>query len=154
MKIEKILKSTTALSINKRILFNIIYIQTVLHDGLSEILKPYDLSKEQFEVLVILRDLNSNLSNMYMIKEKMGSKTSNTTRLVDKLLLKELVTREVCMENRRKIEISITRKGLLLIEEAEPKVLAYEAKLADNLNPDEIKSLNHLLEKYQMNNYK
>ena len=44
----------------------------------------------------------------YYVQERMIAKTSNTTRLVDKLLLKELVTREVCPENRRKMEIEIT----------------------------------------------
>jgi DNA-binding MarR family transcriptional regulator len=47
---------------------------------------------------------------MSVIQERMIAKTSNTTRLVDKLLLKELVTRKVCPENRRKIEVLITQK--------------------------------------------
>jgi DNA-directed RNA polymerase subunit N (RpoN/RPB10) len=42
--------------------------------------------------------------------ERMIAKTSNTTRLVDKLLLKNFVTRKVCLENRRKIEVLITQK--------------------------------------------
>jgi DNA-binding MarR family transcriptional regulator len=49
---------------------------------------------------------------MSVIQERMIAKTSNTTRLVDKLLLKNFVTRKVCLENRRKIEVLITQKGL------------------------------------------
>lgn len=154
MKIEDIIKSTAPLSLNKRVLLNIIYTQTVLSDGFNEILKSYGLSQEQFGVLVLLRELNGKCANMYMIQERMITKTSNTTRLIDKLLFKGLVTREICNENRRKIEIAITPKGLLLLEETEPKIKAFETKHADNLLPYEMENLNFLLEKYRINNYK
>jgi DNA-binding MarR family transcriptional regulator len=62
--------------------------------------KPYEISGEQYNVLRILRGQKSQ--NMCVIQERMLAKTSNTTRLVDKLLLKEYVTRKVCPENRRK----------------------------------------------------
>jgi len=79
----------------------------------------------------------------------MLAKTSNTTRLVDKLLLKELVTREVCPENRRKIEVTITQKGLDVLNELDPKVIEHEKAFSKNLNKDEIITLNQLLEKYR-----
>lgn len=154
MKIEDIIQSVGPLPINKRILLNILYIQTAFKEDLNEILKFHNLSKEQYDVLVLLRNLNGKCANMYMIQERMASKRSNTTRLIDKLLHNELVTREECSENRRKIDITITRKGIALLEKVAPKVLAYETKLADNLTSDEKESLNILLEKYRNNNYK
>lgn len=154
MKIEDVIKSEVIVSINKKVLLNILYTQHILSDGLSKILKSYSLSQEQFGVLVLLKDLNGKCVNMYMIQQKMASKTSNTTRLVDKLLLKGLVTRETCSENRRKIEISITQKGLFILNKTEPKIQAYETKLADNLSLYEIEDLNRLLEKYRTINNK
>lgn len=154
MKIEDIIKSAGSVPIYKEILLNILYIQTAFKEDLNEILKFHSLSKEQYDVLVLLRNLNGKCANMYMIQERMASKRSNTTRLIDKLLHKELVTREECSENRRKIDITITRKGIALLEKVAPKVLAYETKLADNLTSDEKESLNILLEKYRNNNYK
>ncbi len=82
----------------------------------------------------------------------MLARTSNTTRLVDKLLLKEFVTREVCPENRRKIEVTITQKGLDVLKELDPKVIAHEQFFSKNLNEDEIILLNQLLEKYRNQN--
>jgi len=79
----------------------------------------------------------------------MLAKTSNTTRLVDKLLLKELVTRNVCPGNRRKIEVLITQKGLDVLKELDPKVDAHEEAFAKNLSTDELELLNKLLEKYR-----
>ena len=76
----------------------------------------------------ILRGQKGCPANMCVIQERMLAKTSNTTRLVDKLLLKEFVTREVCPDNRRKIEVSITQKGLNVLTELDPKVIEHEKK--------------------------
>ena len=108
MKIEEIIKSNSAISNEKRTVLNIMFTQNVVADAFHEILKAFDLSVEQFNVLRILRGQKGKPSNMSMIQERMIAKTSNTTRLVDKLLLKGLVNRDVCEENRRKMEITIS----------------------------------------------
>lgn len=146
MKIEDIVKSQN-ITTSKKVLFNILYTQTKLAEGLHNILKPYDISTEQFNVLRILRGQKGKPANMCVIQERMIAKTSNTTRLVDKLLLKELVTREVCEHNRRKMEVAITSKGLELLEELDPLVLATENGLTNNLTDKELETLNDLLEK-------
>src|SRR5690606_11342029 len=92
------------------------YSQNIITDKLTETLKPYDISIEQFNVLRILRGQKSNPVNMGFLQEQMIAKTSNTTRLVDKLLFKSLVDRQVCPENRRKVEVIITEKGLKFLE--------------------------------------
>jgi DNA-binding MarR family transcriptional regulator len=149
MEIEKITKSNIKLDDSKKIILNIIYTQNVIADKFNEIIKPHDLSSEQYNVLRILRGQKGSPANMSIIQERMLSKNSNTTRLIDKLLLKELVTREVCPENRRKIEVLITNKGLELLKFLDPKVIEYENQFADNLNPEEKVQLNTLLEKYR-----
>jgi DNA-binding MarR family transcriptional regulator len=147
MTIDEVLKSTIPMDNPKKIIMNIIYSQNVIAENFSDLLKPYDLSSEQFNVLRILRGQKGNPANMCLIQERMLAKTSNTTRLVDKLLLKELVTREVCPDNRRKIEVLITSKGLNLLEELDPKVNAHEQSFSQNLNEEEMIRLNQLLEK-------
>ena len=149
MKIEEIIQSTIALPVGRKILLNIIYTQNSICERFNEILKPYDLSSEQLNVLEILKDQNGIPANMCVIQEKMITKTSNTTRLVDKLLLKKLVKREVCTENRRKIDVFITQKGIEFVDEIKPKISALEEKMAHNLSPDELDNLNLLLEKYR-----
>ena len=149
MKIEDIIKSKSSLSIEKKALLNILYAQNTITEKFNEILKPFELSAEQFNVLRILRGQNGNAINMCTIQERMIAKTSNTTRLVDKLLLKELVTREVCPENRRKIEVLITEKGLDLLAELDPKIISHEKYFTDNLTTEELEQLNHLLEKFR-----
>lgn len=149
MKIEDVIKSTVTLSPGKRIMLNIMHTQNILAENFNELLKPYDLSPEQFNVLRILRGQKGKPANMCVIQERMLARTSNTTRLVDKLLLKGLVTREVCSQNRRKMDISITDKGLKLLNELDPKVEENELKYCNNLNAEELEQLNILLEKYR-----
>jgi DNA-binding MarR family transcriptional regulator len=149
MKIEEIIKSNSPISIEKRTVLNIMFTQNVIADAFNEILKSFDLSVEQFNVLRILRGQKGKPANMCVIQERMIAKTSNTTRLVDKLLLKGLVNREVCEQNRRKMEITITEKGMKLLAELDPKIEAHEDLFGHNLSSEELENLNNLLEKYR-----
>jgi DNA-binding MarR family transcriptional regulator len=149
MKIEEIIKSNSVISNEKRTVLNIMFTQNIVADAFNEILRTFDLSVEQFNVLRILRGQKGKPANMCVIQERMIAKTSNTTRLVDKLLLKGLVNRVVCEQNRRKMEITITEKGLKLLNELDPKIEAHELLFADNLTRQELENLNELLEKYR-----
>ena len=149
MKIEDELKSTVDYNKSTRVVLNVMYTQNVITDSFNEIVKVYDISGEQYNVLRILRGQKGHPANMCVIQERMLAKTSNTTRLVDKLLLKDFVTRNVCPENRRKIEVKITEKGLELLQELDPKVIDHERLFASNLTETELLQLNSLLEKYR-----
>lgn len=151
MTIDEVIKSTVKMDNAKKVILNIMYTQNVIQDHFNELIKPYDLSGEQYNVLRILRGQKGKPANMCVIQERMLAKTSNTTRLVDKLLLKEFVTRNVCPDNRRKIEVLITQKGLDVLKELDPKVDEHEKTFADNLKPEELTFLNQLLEKYRTN---
>lgn len=149
MKIEDITKTAAVLSDSTRVILNIIFTDKIIAEKVNEILKHYDLSGEQYNVLRILRGQKGKPANMSVIQERMIARTSNTTRLVDKLLLKELVTRNVCPANRRKIEVLITPKGIEILAELDPKILAHEKSFSDKLNTEELHQLNLLLEKYR-----
>lgn len=152
MEIEKIIKSTVSMSDAKKVILNIIYTNTLIGEKFLEIIKPYDLSSEQYNVLRILRGQKGKPSNMCAIQERMIAKNSNTTRLIDKLLVKKLVTREVCPDNRRKIEIQITQKGLDLLIVLDPIVIQHEESFASNITKSDLEELNRLLEKYRKSN--
>jgi DNA-binding MarR family transcriptional regulator len=149
MKIEELIQSSVTLSDTKRVILNLMVTQNVVAEKFYEVLKPFDLSGEQYNVLRILRGQKGKPANMCVIQERMVTKNSNTTRLIDKLLLKDLVTRNVCPNNRRKMEVLITDKGLALLEELEPLVLRHEQLFAQNLSNEEIIQLNDLLEKFR-----
>ncbi|OYQ36051.1 MarR family transcriptional regulator [Flavobacterium cyanobacteriorum] len=149
MRLEEAIKSKTEYTLEKKVVLNIILTSNILGDTFNEIIKPYDLSSEQFNVLRILRGQKGNPINMCDIQERMIARTSNTTRLVDKLLLKGFVTREICSDNRRKMEIRITDKGLEILKQLDPGVEEHERKFSGNLTEGELLQLNTLLEKYR-----
>lgn len=112
-------------------------------------LKGFCLSSEQYHVLEIISEQKGKPVNMSAIQDKMITKASNTTRLVDKLLLRGLVRREVCSGNRRKIDVYITAGGLELLDKIKPDLLLLEEKFAENLSNDELENLHFLLKKYR-----
>lgn len=154
MKIEDVIKSSSTLSLYKKTILNILYTQNVISEKINEVFKQYDISVEQFNVLRILRGQKGNPANMFLIQERMLSKTSNTTRLVDKLLLKGLVTREVCEKNRRKIEIMITKEGLDLLFDLDPKLDEYEKGILNGLSDEQLTEMNAILDHIRENNFK
>ncbi len=123
------------------------YSQTYVYESIYEVLKPYNISIEQFNVLRILRGQKGKPVNMGTIQERMLAKTSNTTRLVDKLVAKNLVVRAVCEINRRKMEVTITEKGLELLNILDELVENAERSMTSNLSSEEQKQLVELLEK-------
>ncbi|MEO9076564.1 MAG: MarR family transcriptional regulator [Gelidibacter sp.] len=146
-EIENIIMTTSQIPLPKRTVLNISYTSIVIKDSMSHILKPFDISIEQFNVLRILRGQKGNAANLQDIQDRMISKMSNTTRLVDKLILKEFVERFVCKKNRRKVEIFITPQGLDLLKEIDPIIDNTEAHLTASLTEEELKTLNNLLTK-------
>lgn len=147
MTVEEIIKAHKPISLQKKTLLNLSITNQILTEDFNEVLKPYDLSNEQFNVLRILRGQENQILNMQSIQERMVAKTSNTTRLVDKLLLKDMVTRDVCSSNRRKVEIKLTGKGFDVLRELDPKIELYDAALSSKLNDAELQLLNNLLDK-------
>ena len=151
MKIEDEIKSTVALSIAKKVILNLAFTKNYVGDKFNEILKPFEISGEQYNVLRILRGQKGKPINMQDIQDRMVTKNSNTTRLIDKLLLKKMVERNVCPHNRRKIEILITQTGLDTLAELDSLIENYENGITSNLTNPELEQLNNLLEKIREN---
>lgn len=145
--ITDILKTKTNLPLAKKTVLNVSFTSNMFKDGILSVLKPYDISIEQFNVLRILRGKNGEPSNLKDIQDRMISKMSNTTRLVDKLILKNLVERFICEKNRRKVDIYITDEGLKLLNLLDPIIEQKENELTGNLSQRELETLNMLLTK-------
>ncbi len=129
------------------IIANILHTGNWMNEKFSDHLKQYGLSIQQFQVLSSLRVLKGEPANLLTLQAKMVSKNSNTTRLVEKLRLKGLITRIQSEENRRKVEIRITATGLNLLNEIETLHSDFKNDIVGNLTNDEILTLNKLLKK-------
>lgn len=124
---------------------NILHTGNWMNEKFSDHLKQYALSIQQFQVLRSLRVLKDEPANLLTLQAEMVSKNSNTTRLVEKLRLKGLITRIQSEENRRKVEIRITEAGLKLLVEIDTIHSDFENDVIGNLSSNEISTLNKLL---------
>lgn len=142
MKIEELLKTKDIMSPSKKLALNLIVTANHISDKIQEAIKPFGISSQQFNVLRILRGQKGKPANLSTIQERMVSKMSNTTRLVDKLVEKNLCERIICPSNRRKVEIRITENGLNLLEQIDPIIEKVENDFASKINEKELLSLN------------
>ena len=143
------LKVKDDITLYKETLLRILLSTNTIKNRLLSVLKPHALSLEQFNVLRILRGQNGNPLNLQDVQERMVSKMSNTTRLVDKLIIKDYVKRTQCSSNKRKIELSITKNGLDKLLELDDIIDATEKQATAQLNTSELMELNKLLLKIQ-----
>src|ERR1044071_8069540 len=107
-----------------KVAVNVLCTASWIHSGDIARLKKHSITPEQYNVLRILRGSSPKPLMLAEITNRMIDKNSNATRLVEKLRQKGLVNRELCENNRRQVDISITDKGLALMrsidtEEAE-----------------------------------
>lgn len=135
----------------KKLVIKILKSGASISENLTHTLKEGGISLPQFNVLRILRGQKGEPANLSTVQERMVNKMSNTTRLVDKLIEKKLVERRICEENRRKIELTITSKGLSLLKTLDPLIDKEEEKITQNLTIKDKNQLMILLEKLNTN---
>ena len=147
MKIEEELKMKKFASAKARAELNVIFTGAWLSDRFDQLLKPFGISEQQYNVLRILRGQKGKPANLFTIQERMVHRMSNATRLVEKLRLKGYVERKICKENRRKIDVTITQKGLDLIAEIQPLSQASNKDLYNRMTKEEASTLSDILDR-------
>jgi len=145
-KIEEAIKQSEFKDNYNKVVVNLLYTHSYLVSFQTAVLKPMDLSPEQYNVLRILRGQQGKPATIAAIQERMLNNMSNASRLVDKLKAKGLVKREECPLNRRRVDVVITVKGLAILELLEPQINAINKK-AIHLEDQELAVLNQLLDK-------
>ncbi|MBC8769157.1 MarR family transcriptional regulator [Arenibacter sp. BSSL-BM3] len=148
MNVEKIIKTETQIPIASRTIIHLSLVEGKINEIMTTALKPHGVSLQQFNVLRILRGQKGKPANLSTLNERMVTKMSNTTRLVDKLILKGYVDRMVCPSNRRKVEINITVQGESALSEMDTAMKEAQEKLLKNFTVEDLTALNVLLDKF------
>lgn len=146
MSIENDIKQKKFKNPYQRLGINLIYTANWMLYQQLEIMRGHDLTPQQYNVLRILRGHYPNPIRVNSIAERMLDKTSNASRLVDKLLSKELLVRTSCPSDRRAVDVVITQKGLDLLKDLDPIVEAWEKNM-HTITPEEAEQMSHLLDK-------
>jgi len=146
MKLEEEIKQKKFRNEYHKLAVNILYTHGWLLNNQAAFLKRHGLTSAQFNILRILRGQYPNPASINLLKERMLDKMSDASRLVDRLLQKDLVDRKICPDDRRRVEVVITKRGLDLLDEMDKKNDEFDQSL-NKLNSSEAKTLNELLDK-------
>ena len=115
MGIEKDIQQTNFRNEFQKMSINIIYTANWLNEKMGQILATEDITQQQYNILRILRGSDTPLSTL-KIRERMLDKMSDTSRIVDRLIVKGLVEKTACVKDKRLVDITVTKKGLQLLE--------------------------------------
>ena len=146
MELEKEIASGNFESNHHKTVVNVIYTYGWVITLLRQNFDKYDITMQQFNVLRILRGQYPQPATINLIRERMLDKMSDASRIVDRLLHKELISRCVNEKDRRAVDIRINEKGLDLLETLDREMKVNEI-LESHLTDAEAIQLNMLLDK-------
>ena len=130
---------------NERIkaMLNIKFTANFLDSIGNNLLKPFNISEQQYNILRILRGAKQSIT-VNTVKDRMVQKSPNITRLMDKLCDKSLIDRVRCENDRRVVYVQINEKGLALLHKI--KMDDFENSM-NKISEKEAEILNELLDK-------
>ena len=146
MRIEEEIKQKSFSSEFHKLAVNLQFTSNWLRSLHTKTMKSFGVSSQQYNVLRILKGQYPKPSSLILIRERMLDKESNASRLIDKLVNSGLTKRIQCPNDRRQVEITITEKGIELLEILNPKVDGISNSLK-GLSEEEAATLNNLLDK-------
>ena len=150
MGIEKDIHQVKFTNGKQKAMINLLYTYGWIMERIKNFLASEDITHQQFNILRILRGSHPQPLSTLQIRERMLDKMSDTSRIVDRLVLKGLVKKSVCPADKRLVDVIITDKGQKLL-----KKLDHEADLIDEvmgtLTEKDAEMLSMLLDKLRTN---
>ena len=144
MKVEEQLIKGNFNNQKHRLRMNLLHSSYWLVDRIAEFLKPYGITQQQFNILRILRGKHGEPISTKELRERMIVGNSDTSRLLDRLIEKELAWKRPCPHDGRLIQAFISDKGQALLNEIDDNIGELDGVM-DNLNEKEARVLNELL---------
>ncbi|MCW5923507.1 MAG: MarR family transcriptional regulator [Saprospiraceae bacterium] len=150
MKLEAELKSTKPMQPRQRAMLNIMFTASWLDCNISRQLRPYGLTGPQYNILRILNGSYPKGLSVLDIKSRMIDRSSNVSRLVEKLRISGLVERVPHAEDRRMVIVSISEAGKKMLAEIEQaRFMDGHGMLGNKLTEAEALELSYLLDKFR-----
>ncbi|MFL5744454.1 MAG: MarR family winged helix-turn-helix transcriptional regulator [Niastella sp.] len=145
MSIEKDIQQSKFRNEYHKTMVNLIFTYNWITEKTKQFFDKGDITSQQYNILRILRGAGKPLSTL-QIRQRMLDKMSDTSRIVDRLVKKELVQKVICKTDRRLVDVTITDTGLQLLDKLDSYNEQMDAMLG-NLTEDDAKMLNQLLDK-------
>lgn len=145
MSIEEDIRQRSFRNDYQKGIINLIYTYNWMNEKMKKFFDKEDVTAQQYNILRILRGAGKPISTL-QIRERMLDKMSDTSRIVDRLVLKGLAKKTVCKNDKRLVDVSISTKGKTLLEKIDQYDKEVDA-IFGNLSDSEAKTLNKLLDK-------
>jgi DNA-binding MarR family transcriptional regulator len=151
VKLEEEIKQEKFKSEHHKLMINLLFTSSWLQRLQLNMLRPYDLTPPQYNILRILRGSKGELLSLGEITSRMIDRSSNTSRLIDKLETKKWVTRKTCPNDRRQSEIGVTKEGLKVLEQLDGPIDSITEQF-QFLSVKETKEVNQFLDQLRNQN--
>lgn len=145
-KIEDVIKQREFRSEAHKAMVNLIYTSSQVLTKISEVTESYGITRQQYNVLRILRGQYPGSASINEIKDRMLDRMSDCSRLADRLATKTLIRKSNCPKDKRSVDITITSEGLDLLDRMEPAISAIESLFA-SFSPGEVNRFNDMLDR-------
>ena len=145
MSIEKDINQSSFRNEYQKGIINLIYTYNWMNEKMKKVFDKEDVTAQQYNILRILRGAGKPISTL-QIRERMLDKMSDTSRIVDRLLKKDLVEKVVCKNDRRLVDVTISKKGIDLLQQLDSHTHELDSHLT-SISEEEARTINHLLDK-------
>lgn len=145
MKIEDEIKQPKFKDPFQKAVINLIFTASWLQSKHQDFFKTAGITNQQFNILRILKGQHPKSTSATEIKSRMLDRNSDVSRLLDRLVLKKFITKQVCPNDKRAADITITQDGLSILAELDKRQAEIDRVL--NLTEEEAKQLSDLLDK-------
>jgi MarR family 2-MHQ and catechol resistance regulon transcriptional repressor len=146
MGLEKDINQYKFRNMRQKSMINLIYTYNWVEYRMKSLMDKHGLTNQQYNILRILKGSDPKPVSTLQIRERMLDKMSDTSRIVDRLVIKGLVVKKACKTDRRLVDVTISEKGKALLMEMEGYETDMDALLS-NLNDADLETLNNLLDK-------
>jgi MarR family 2-MHQ and catechol resistance regulon transcriptional repressor len=146
MGIDKDIQQFNFKSARQKAMINLLYSYGWVLERIKDFLSKEDITHQQFNILRILRGSLPHPLSTLQIRERMLDRMSDTSRIVDRLVAKDLVKKTTCEKDKRLVDVTITDKGLELLSRLDAKEDVSQGIMA-NFTENDAEMLSNLLDK-------
>jgi|SRR4051794_38981700 len=145
MPIEKEIPTSYFRNTSHKTLVNVLFTSNWILERLKKFIENEDITHQQYNILRILSHSETPLSTL-QIRERMLDKMSDTSRIVERLLKKGLVNKQICKYDKRLVDVTISEKGIQLLDRLEKNINEIDSMIS-HLSSDDIETVNQILDK-------
>lgn len=146
MSIEKDIQQAKFVTSRHKALVNILFTYGWELERIKKIVESENITHQQYNILRILRGSYPNPISTLQIRERMLDKMSDTSRMVDRLIVKRLAVKTISRKDRRLVDVIISEEGLDLLKRIEARV-DIVSEIMSNVSEEEAEQLSSLLDK-------